>query len=346
MPFKVGIIGMGKMGKIRMREFDLHPEFEVTAICDIDESLCKKYPTLFFSSNWEDIVAQDIDIAVVCTFNHVTPTIVCTALEKGLHVFSEKPPGATVQDVEKIIAAEKKAGDKIVKFGFNHRFHYSILEAKALIDSGKYGNILWARGVYGKAGSLEYTKNWRVDPKLSGGGILLDQGIHMLDLLRFFLGEFSDVKSFVERAFWKESPVEDNAFALLRTKKDQVAMLHSSATQWKHKFSLDLYLEHGYVSLNGILSSTRTYGEESITFAKRQFEDEARAIGRPREETIFFDTDDSWKLEIEEFYDCLIGKIDTPAGSTQDALNVMKLIDSIYEAARAEPSRQDGITQS
>lgn len=344
MSFRVGIIGMGKMGRIRMREFDLHPEFEVTALCDIDESLSKKYPTLFFSSNWEDVISQDIDIAVVCTFNHITPTIVCRALEKGLHVFSEKPPGATVENVEKIIEAEKKAGDRIVKFGFNHRFHYSVLEAKALVDSGKYGNILWARGIYGKAGSLEYTKNWRADPQLSGGGILLDQGIHMLDLLRFFLGEFVDVKSFVERSFWKQSPIEDNAFALLRTKKEQVAMLHSSATQWKHKFSLDLYLEQGYVSLNGILSSTRTYGEESITFAKRQFEDEAKAIGRPREETIFFDTDDSWKLEIEEFYDCLTGKTKQPSGNTSDALNVMLLIDSIYRAAKREPVKTGSTT--
>lgn len=333
---------MGKMGKIRLREFDLHPEFNVTAICDIDESLAEQHPTLFFSSNWEDIIDQDIDIAVVCTFNHVTPTIVCTALERGLHVFSEKPPGATVEDVERIIDAEKKAGDRIVKFGFNHRFHYSVLEAKALIDSGRYGRILWARGIYGKAGSLDYSKNWRADPKLSGGGILLDQGIHMLDLLRFFLGEFVNVKSFVERSYWKQSPIEDNAFALLRTKNEQVAMLHSSATQWKHKFSLDLYLENGYVSLNGILSATRTYGEESITFAKRQFEDETRAIGRPREEKIFFDTDDSWKLEIEEFHDCLIGKTNQPSGNTTDALNVMKLIESIYSAANSNsPETQE-----
>lgn len=336
MAYRVGIIGMGKMGRIRMRELDLHSEFEITAICDIDEKLSAAYPNLFFSTSWEDVIAQDIDIAVVCTFNHITPTIVCAALDRGLHVFSEKPPGACVEDVEKIIEAEKRAGDRIVKFGFNHRFHYSVLEAKALIESGRYGKILWARGVYGKAGSLDYMSNWRADPQLAGGGILLDQGIHMIDLLRYFLGEFNEVKSFVERSYWKDSKVEDNAFALLKTRKNQVAMLHSSATQWKHKFNMDIYLEKGYVTLDGILSSTRSYGEESITFAKRQFEDEAKAFGRPREEKIFFDTDDSWKLEIEEFHDCLTGKIESLSGDTTDALNVMQLIKKIYSEAESK----------
>ena len=225
-----------------------------------------------------------------------------------------------------------------MKFGFNHRFHYSVLEAKALIDSGRYGRVLWARGIYGKAGSLDYPHSWRSQPELAGGGILLDQGIHMLDLLRYFLGEFVEVKSMVEQMFWQDSPIEDNAFALLRSERGPVAMLHSSATHWKHKFGLDLFLEQGYVCLNGILTSTRSYGEESVTFAKRQFEDEARAFGRPREETIYFDTDDSWKLEIEEFYDCLCGRKQTPQGSTADALKVMELIESIYAAGMAKPT--------
>jgi predicted dehydrogenase len=334
MIYKVGIIGMGKMGRIRKREFDLHFGFEVVAICDVNTEVGTEFPHLFFSNSWEDIIDKTIDVVVVCTYNNIVPTIICRALENQLHVFSEKPPGNCVGDVEKIIKSEKKSPESILKFGFNHRFHYSVMEAKALIESGRYGNVLWARGIYGKAGSLDYMDNWRANPSLAGGGILLDQGIHMIDLLRYFLGEFTEVKSFVERSYWKESEVEDNAFALLKTAKNQVAMLHSSATQWKHKFSLDIYLEKGYVNLEGILSSSRSYGEESITFAKKQFEDEARAFGRPREEKIFFDTDNSWKLEIEEFHSCLTGEIESPSGNTSDAMSVMKLISRIYSAAK------------
>jgi len=346
MNYRVGISGMGKMGRVRKREFELHPDFSVVALCDINEAVGSEFSDLFFSKSWDDVLEQEIDVAVVCTFNHIVPDIICAALRKGLHVFSEKPPGASVEDVERIIEAQKAAAGRTLKFGFNHRFHHSVMEAKAIIDSGRYGEILWARGIYGKAGGIDFPKSWRADPNLSGGGILLDQGIHMLDLLRYFMGEFSDVKSFVERSFWKASSVEDNAFALLRTKRGQVAMLHSSATHWKHKFNLDIFLEKGYVSLNGILSSTRSYGEESVTFAKRQFEDEARAFGRPREETIFFDSDDSWKLEVEDFYKGLVEKEHTPTGSSADALRVMKLIDAIYRASatnRIERAQQPKI---
>lgn len=334
MQIKVGIIGMGKMGRTRMEILNNHPGFELKAICDINPNIASEFPQLYFSTKWEDILDLDLDAVVICTFNNIAPTIICCALEKKLHVFCEKPPGASVADVERIIAAENRAKDRVVKFGFNHRFHHSIMEAKAILDSGRYGELMWARGVYGKAGGLSFANSWRSNSKLAGGGILLDQGIHMLDLMRYFFGEFSEVKGFVETFYWDTEPLEDNAFALMKTPQKQIASIHSSATHWKHQFTLDLFLENGYISLNGILSSTRSYGEESIRFAKRQFEDETRAMGKPREETIYFDTDDSWRLEMEEFHNCLTMQKQKPVGSTTDAYNVMKLIEAIYIAAK------------
>jgi predicted dehydrogenase len=203
------------------------------------------------------------------------------------------------------------------------------MEAKAIIDSGRFGSVLCARGTYGKAGGLGFEKNWRLNKDLAGGGILLDQGIHMLDLMRHLVGDFTQVKSFVENLYW-QAPLEDNAFVIMKTADGKVAMVHSSATQWKHKFSLDIFLEDGYLAINGILTSTRSYGDESITFAKKQFEDETYAFGRPREETIYFDYDDSWKLEIDEFFDYVTGKKGEPQGSADDALRVMRLIEDIY----------------
>jgi len=335
MRLKTAIIGMGKMGRIRKKEFDAHQGFDVVAVCDVDPAVADEFPSLYFHTDWQALLQDcDLDVVVVCTYNYFVPDIVCAALEKGCHVFSEKPPGRTIDDVQKMIDAEKKAGNKVVKFGFNHRFHYSIIEAKSLVESGRYGKLLWARGVYGKAGGNDFEKSWRSDSQMAGGGILLDQGIHMLDLMRLFIGEFVEVKSFVENCYWNV-PLEDNAFALMKSENGKVAMVHSSATHWKHKFSLDLYLENGYISLNGILSSTRSYGDESITFAKRQFEDEARAFGKPREETIYFDKDDSWKLEVEDFYNCISGKSEVVVGNTKDAYSVMKLIDDIYKAGKS-----------
>lgn len=331
-PLRIAIIGMGKMGRIRKRELDKHPGFEVAALCDIRPEIAQEFPTITTCTDWREIMQCQLDAVMICTFNNVIPDIVERALQQNLHVFAEKPPGRCVRDVERMIAAEKAAHARVVKFGFNHRFHYGILEAKAIVDSGRYGKILWARGIYGKAGGLTFEDSWRADHDLAGGGILLDQGIHMLDLLHYFLGDFCEVKSFVENCYWQKTSLEDNAFALLKTNANQVAMLHSSATHWKHKFSLDLFLEDGYICVNGILSSTRSYGEESVTFAKKQFEDETHAMGKPREETIYFDQDDSWRFEIEEFYDCIIGRKKTPLGSTADALIVMKLIEEIYKA--------------
>ncbi len=334
-PLRTAIIGMGKMGKIRKIELDRHPGFEVVAICDIDPALAEQFPGIPFFTDWQTCLDQKLDAVVVCTFNKLLPDVACAALDRGLHVFCEKPPGRTVADVERIIEHQAKSPAKpVVKFGFNHRFHYAVMEARALIDSGRYGRLLWARGVYGKAGGLNFESSWRSDREQAGGGILLDQGIHMLDLMLLFLGDFTEIKSMVDNCYWKNIPFEDNAFALLRTDDGKVAMVHSSATQWKHKFSLEMYLEDGYISITGILSSTRSYGDECITFARRQFEDEARAMGKPREETIYFDRDDSWRLEIEEFYDAIAHNKPIAGGGPQDALRVMQLIEQIYAAGR------------
>lgn len=330
-PIKAGIIGMGKMGGIRAREIDTSPDMELCAIADIRPDLLSPYKVPGFT-DLRQFFEQKMDAVFICTYNHIAPTLVINALDRGLHVFCEKPPGRSVADVEQIIEASKRNPACKVKFGFNHRYHYSVIEAKAMLESGKFGEILWLRGVYGKAGGIQFENNWRSDITKAGGGILLDQGIHMLDLFRYFIGDFSEIKSMVSTLYWK-IPVEDNACALLRTPKGQIASIHSSSTQWKHKFSLEIALEDGYINLNGMLSSTRSYGDETLTFARKQFEDTAFAFGKPREEMIYFDRDDSWKLEVDEFISAI--KADKPVqnGTTEDALAIMKLIEAVYKSS-------------
>ncbi len=329
---RVAIIGMGKMGKIRYQSLEQHGGFDIVAICDVNSAIAEAYPKATCYSKWQDILALELDAVFVCTFNDVICEIVCASLDRGFHVFSEKPPGRNVADVSRMMEANDRNPQCKVKFGFNHRLHYGVMEAKALIDSKRYGELMWARGVYGKAGGQQFGSDWRANPSKAGGGILLDQGIHMLDLLLYFVGDFVEVKSMVENAYWSDVRLEDNAFALMRTETGKVAMMHSSATQWKHKFSLELFMKEGYIIVNGILSSTRSYGEESVTFAKKQFEDETRAVGKPREETIYFDRDDSWRLEIEEFYDVVTGKKTEYHGTLADSFRCMSLVYQIYDA--------------
>lgn len=326
---KVGIVGLGRMGSIRFRELKKHPQAEVVCGADPDESLFAGYPGVECSTNPGEVLNADIDALIVCTPNRFTPDMVIGGLERGMHVLCEKPPGRTLDDVHRIREAEAKRPDLALKFGFNHRYHAGIQEAKRIINGGRLGHLLWMRGVYGKAGGLGFEQTWRSDRELAGGGILLDQGIHMLDLFRFFCGDFTEVKSMVSTSYW-DVPVEDNAFALLRDERGRTAMLHSSSTQWKHRFTLELYLSKGYLSVNGILSSTRSYGDETISVARNRF-DEGVPPGKPTEEIIYFDTDPSWELEIEDFVDSALNGTPVESGTSDDALKVMELIYAIYQ---------------
>ncbi len=326
---KIGLIGLGKMGGIRYREFLNHPQTTVTHGADPDTSLSAAYPDVACSTDLADVINSDVDAIVVATPNFITPTAIISALDAGKHVFSEKPPGRTIKDIENIIEAEKRNPGLKLKFGFNHRYHAGIQEAKRIIDSGRLGHILWVRGIYGKAGQLGFEDTWRSSRETAGGGVLLDQGIHMLDLFRFFCGDFVEIKSMVSTSFW-DIDVEDNAFALLRDAKGRTAMLHSSSTHWKHRFSLEIYLSEGYLSVNGILSSTRSYGDETISVARHKFSEHI-PVGKPTEEIIYFDTDPSWELEIKDFVDCILNDTPVTSGTSDDAIKAMKMVYAIYE---------------
>ena len=220
-----------------------------------------------------------------------------------------------------------------LKFGFNHRYHFGIMEAKKIVESGKYGDVLWVRGVYGKAEYSAYPTAWRCDPTLAGGGILLDQGIHMLDLFRHFCGEFTEIKSML-RTPSPDDPLEDNAFALLRTAEGRIAMIHSSSTQWKHRFTLEIYLEDGYVIVDGQPSTSRSFRDEWLIESRKGL---GFAVGNPPEQATFCNTDPSWELELAEFVDCIRTGQPVRNGTSTDALETMRLVLGIYEAD--EPSR-------
>ena len=331
--FKVGIIGYGKIGRIRHECIDRHSRLTLTCVCDVRD--VKRDLDVRFFSDYKKLLDEPLDIVFICTYNRFIPEITVDAINRGIHVFSEKPPGRNREDVRAIAMAAKENPVK-VKFGFNHRYHEAVKEAKAIVDSGRLGKVIWMRGLYGKAGGSEYDSNWRNNRELSGGGILIDQGIHMLDLFRCFSGEYDEVKSFVGNSYWKVE-VEDNVFAILRNSQNkQTAMIHSSATQWRHKFLLEIYMEKGYLEIDGILSSTRTYGRETLKIARCLFDDKGYPLPNPQEHMTYYDDDHSWMDEIEEFVECIAEDKVIVNGGIDDAVKTMELVHRIYNEDKCD----------
>lgn len=323
---KVGIAGYGIVGKRRHQYIDEHPNMEVVAVCDQNLEGVDNQKLQCFR-NYEELLQYPLDIVFVCLPNNIAAQVTIQGLEKGVHVFCEKPPGKDVDDIRKVIEVEKQNPQLKLKYGFNHRYHDSIREALKIISSGELGEVVNLRGVYGKSNVVpSKIGGWRADRQYSGGGILLDQGIHMIDLMRLFCGDFVEVKSFVSNNYWKHN-VEDNAYALLKDKNGRVAMLNSSATQWQHKFNLEISLTQGFIELYGILSGTKSYGEERIVIGRRDTESNN---GQMASTSIKFLQDNSWKDEIFEFADAIIQNKEITSGTSKDALETMKLVFDIY----------------
>jgi len=315
------------MGRIRARTLD---NSGLTKIVTVFENYavtnCLEYT---FSKDVNEIFDNpDIDAIFICTPNHLNKTFTIKGLNAGKNVFCEKPPAFTASDVEEIIEVEKKSRKKLM-YGFNHRHHESIQYMKNLINSNEYGNVIWMRGRYGKSVDEAFFDTWRAKKDLAGGGILLDQGIHMLDLFLMLGGEFDSVQSDVSNHYWKLD-IEDNVFAIYKnTKTGMSASLHSTMTQWRHLFSLEVFLEKGYMVLNGLKTSSGAYGDEVLSIAKNRTT--APAATWEDEECLTFETNNSWESEINHFIDSINNDTQIQIGNSRDALSVMRLIEKTYK---------------
>lgn len=325
---KVGIAGYGVVGKRRKHFIDQHPRMKTVSVCDqnFNESGSLERD-IVCHHDYRELLREDLDVLFVSLPNYLAPAVTIAALKRGLHVFCEKPPGRSVADVEDVLRVHSERSDLKLKYGFNHRYHESVREAMRIVASGELGQVLNVRGVYGKSAIVPFEGEWRAQRELAGGGILLDQGIHMVDLIRLFCDDFVEVKSFVSNEFWGFD-VEDNAFAIMRDARGRVAMLHSSATQWQHRFGLDIALADGYIELQGILTGSKSYGEETLIVGKRG---ESTAGALHYERTKYLE-DNSWRDEIDEFADAILRNGNILQGGPEQALETMKLVEKIYDA--------------
>jgi predicted dehydrogenase len=324
---RVGIAGYGVVGKRRRTFIDLNPHLSTVAVSDIafpDDHVAPDGVRCV--TNYAKLFDNDLDVLFVCLPTYLAAEVTIAGLGQGLHVFCEKPPGRDVQDICNVIVAEQSHPGQKLKYGFNHRYHESVKEAKRIIESGQYGEIVNLRGVYGKSSIVPFSGGWRCERQYAGGGILLDQGIHMLDMIRYFAGDFTEIKSFVSNDYWRHD-VEDNAYAILRSRKGCVAMLHSTATQWQHRFRLEITLREALLELTGILSGSKSYGGETLRIIPR---DDESMVGSFLETITSYLEDNSWKEEVDEFADVITHDKPVINGSSRDARQVMELVYGIY----------------
>tara|TARA_B100001123_G_C15274423_1_gene1011594 strand:+ start:528 stop:1541 length:1014 start_codon:yes stop_codon:yes gene_type:complete len=322
---KVGIAGFGNVGKIRKKILNKIPSVEVVAVSDKNKKNKISGKNLKFFNDYRKLFKEDINVLFVSLPNKYAADATARALKKNINVFCEKPPARNLEELKKVYKIYKIKKNKIkIKYGFNHRYHDSIILAKKIIESKKYGKVINLKGIYGKNKITPFTGQWRSKRSIAGGGILLDQGIHLLDLIRFFCGEFKEIKGLVNNNFWKHD-VEDNAYAVMRSKKGVVAMIHSTATQWQNQFRIEITLEKALIHLSGILSASKTYGQEKI-------EIQPKLKKRKKKQLFKFKRDLSWKREIIEYINCLKRDRKIYNGTIYDAIEVMKMVESIYKS--------------
>ncbi len=328
---KVGIIGCGLIGGKRAAAVFL--PHRVVGLCDVRrgaaEALAGKLRAaedeVYITDSYEDLILKSgAEIIVVATVVKDLAPITLFAVSHGKHVIVEKPAARSSEELLPIMETAREKG-VLVKVGFNHRYHPALLKAKELIDSypEKIGPIMFIRGRYGHGGRVGYDREWRANPALSGGGELIDQGVHLIDLSRWFMGDFSKVDGFTGRYFW-DMPVEDNGFISLRKEDGRAAWLQVSCTEWKNMFSFEIYCKNAKLAIDGLGGS---YGTERLSYYQMLPE-----MGPP--ETTIFEFprgDRSWDLEFQEVIRAIESGGKLTMGDIADAYEALRVVGSIYQ---------------
>jgi predicted dehydrogenase len=318
----VAIIGCGLIGNKRAKALG---DDKLVVSVDSDSSRAQKlaaqYPGCEATTDVAGAVKRaDVDLVIVATTNDALASTTHAAVKAGKHVLVEKPAARKADELVPVEKSAKEAG-VVVKVGFNHRFHPALLKARWIVDTGALGPLMFIRGRYGHGGRPGMEKEWRGNPAVSGGGEMLDQGVHLIDLSRWFLGDFATTIGRVENYFWNW-PVEDNGFAMLRTETAQVAWLHASCSEWKNLFSFEIYGKVGKLHIEGLGGS---YGVERLSYYKM-----LPQMGPP--ETTIWEypgEDTSWKAEWAHLKQCIATK-SRPSGTLADAIAAMRVVESLY----------------
>lgn len=316
------IIGCGLIGRKRAANLKAA---RLLYTCDLDGNraadLAKVAPGCKAVTDFNVVLADAaVDAVIVATLNASLAPIALAAAKAGKHVLVEKPGALNAAQLRTIQTAARKTG-VCVRIGYNHRYHPALQKARQLIDSGAVGPLMFLRARYGHGGRKGYDREWRADTALSGGGELIDQGVHLIDLAGWILGDFTSVEGHASTMFW-DMKVDDNAFLSLRTPGGQTAWLHVSCTEWKNLFSLEIYGRDAKIAIDGLGGS---YGLERLAFYKMLPE-----MGPP--ETTIFEYprgDESWAIETNEFIEDIRLRREPKPGLTE-SIRTLEIVEEIY----------------
>jgi predicted dehydrogenase len=328
MGLRIGIVGAGLIGNKRAEAIADIGQDRIIGVADIDidraKTLAAKHSCRATADSQGLISSSDVDVVVVATVNKHLAPITIAAIKNGKHVLCEKPLGRNADEAD-LMVQQAKQNAVILKTGFNHRCHPAIAKAKQLTDKGEIGRIMFLRCRYGHGGRPGYEREWRADKDLCGGGELLDQGVHVVDLFRWFAGDFNEAFGYTQTCFWNMQ-VEDNAFAMFKNKAGVIATMHTSWTQWKNLFSFEVFGDLGYLIIDGLGGS---YGVETLKFGRRN------PKGGPPDEQIeqFTGPDVSWRLEWTEFTRA-IDERRQPVGNGIDGWQANRMIEAVQRSAR------------
>jgi predicted dehydrogenase len=324
---RIAIVGCGLIGRKRAHTLVGQHQLMVAADAVLDRAQSVAAPSgALATTEWRDAINRpDIDAVIVATTNQCLAPISLAAIEAGKHVLVEKPGARNSAELQPLITAAE-SHKVCVQVGFNHRYHPGFQKAREIVDSGALGPLMFIRGRYGHGGRLGYDKEWRAIPEISGGGELLDQGVHLIDLAGWFLGPFTHIDGYAHTYFWN-MPVEDNGFLLLRTGQDQIAQLHASCTEWKNLFSFEIYGRDGKLHIEGLGGS---YGIERLSWYKM-----LPRMGPPETTIWEYPGEDlSWKLELDTFLG-FIQRRETPRPGLLEAISALKIVEEIYRKKTA-----------
>ena len=320
-----GIIGCGLIGRKRALSI-CESGHAVTIMCDIDSNKARLLADEFdcgnITTHYEDVLKNNnVDVVVISTSNNLLARITLEAIRNDKHVLVEKP-GAISSDELLPIIEELKEKDLIVKVGFNHRYHPAMLQAMEIIKNEDVGEIMFIRGRYGHGGRIGYDREWRADKAVSGGGETIDQGVHLIDLARWYMGDFSKVDGFASTYFW-DMEVDDNGFICLRKDDDRCAWLQVSCTEWKNLFSFEIYCKKAKLHIEGLGGS---YGVERLYYYKMLPE-----MGPPITSIYEYSRgDNSWKMELKAMTDAIENVKQDFMGDIGDAYESLKIVEKIY----------------
>jgi predicted dehydrogenase len=319
-------VGCGLIGRKRAAALATLPGASLRYACDPDPAraaeVARLVPGCTPVATLEAVLADpEVQAVIVSTPNSALAPAALAAVRCGRHVLLEKPGALNAAELREVQAGALPG--TLVRISYNHRFHPALQKARTLVDEGALGPLLFVRGRYGHGGRPGYDREWRSNPKLSGGGELIDQGVHLIDLAGWFLGEFTSVDGHVATYFW-DMPVDDNAFLSLRTAVGQTAWLHASCTEWKNLFSLEIYGRDGKIAIDGLGGS---YGTERIALYRM-----LPGMGPPETTTWEFPRgDDSWAREMEAFVeDIRSGR--EPSPGLREGLRVLEIVERVYLA--------------